>query len=444
MTAAAKILFVDDEKQMLTALNRVFRAKTYTVFTANSGQEALNILETETMDVIVSDMRMPEMDGASFLAKTVDLNPNSRRILLTGYSDQESTVRAINEGQVHQYILKPWDNEALKQTIDSEIEEKERIRKDTPDANDHEMLQEQVVNVSTELSNAHMFADMAKEELLKQYNTTIKVISNLINLQTPTPLCMNTNVVTHSVAMSKLIKLNRKVITEVRNAAQLFQVGKLAVDNDVIDIKINKMSEAQLSAYNKHAVKGADLLLPLSSLDYAANLIRHQNENVDGSGYPDNQKGKAIPLGSRILRVVVDYQQIVHGLYFDDAYSPNDALDFMAKSSGKKYDATILMLYGKFIAELSKTEGIQQDRLLKISDLKAGMNVSRDLVTNEGLLLITKGTRLNELTIRKLDELQARDTQQLNVFIKEQGATKLNPVANNKDKPEPLTDLNVM
>ena len=96
MTAAAKILFVDDEKQMLTALNRVFRANNYIVFTANSGQEALNILETETMDVIVSDMRMPEMDGAAFLAKTVDLNPNSRRILLTGYSDQESTVRAIN------------------------------------------------------------------------------------------------------------------------------------------------------------------------------------------------------------------------------------------------------------------------------------------------------------------------------------------------------------
>lgn len=418
MTEAAKILFVDDEKQMLTALNRVFRGKAYTVFTANSGQEALKVLENETMDVIVSDMRMPEMDGATFLAKSVDLHPTSRRILLTGYSDQESTVRAINEGQVHQYIMKPWDNDALKATIDSEIEEKIRIEAETPDSEEHELLQEQVATVSAELSNAHMFADMAKEELLKQYNTTIKVISNLINLKTPTPSSMNANVVTHSVAMCKLIKLNRKVITEVRNAAQLFQLGKLAVSDDLVGMKINEMNEEELHSYNKHSVNGANLLLPLTSLDYAANIIRHQNEDYNGEGYPDQLKGKAIPLGSRVLRVVIDYQQIIHGLYFKDEYSPNDALDFMDRYSGKKYDKTLLMVYRKFIDELSKTEGIQQDRLLSISDLKADMIASRDLVTNAGLLLITKGTKLNELTIRKLEELQERDPEQLNIFIK--------------------------
>lgn len=419
MTDAAKILFVDDEKQMLTALNRVFRGKAYSIFMANSGQEALDILENETMDIIVSDMRMPEMDGATFLAKTVDLHPTSRRILLTGYSDQESTVRAINEGQVHQYIMKPWDNDALKATIDSEIQEKIRIAEETPDTSEHEQLQEQVINVSAELTNAHMFADMAKEELLKQYSTTIKVISNLINLKTPTPPSMNANVVTHSVAMCKLIKLNRKVITEIRNAALLFQLGKLAVSDELIEMKINEMDEAQIHTYNKHSVQGANLLLPLNSLDYAANIIRHQNENIDGSGYPDGLKSKAIPLGSRVLRVVIDYQQIIHGLYFNDAYSPNDALDFMERSSGIKYDKALLMLYRKFIAELSKTEGLQQDRLLNITDLKPGMAVSRDLVTNEGLLLITKGTLLNALTIQKLIELEERDTQELNIFIKD-------------------------
>ena len=418
MSEAAKILFVDDEKQMLTALNRVFRGKAYTVFTANSGQEALEVLENETMDVIVSDMRMPEMDGATFLAKSVDLHPTSRRILLTGYSDQESTVRAINEGQVHQYIMKPWDNDALKATIDSEIEEKIRIEAETPDSEEHELLQEQVATVSAELSNAHMFADMAKEELLKQYNTTIKVISNLINLKTPTPSSMNANVVTHSVAMCKLIKLDRKVITEVRNAAQLFQLGKLSVSENLVGMKINEMDEEELHSYNKHSVNGANLLLPLTSLDYAANIIRHQNEDYNGEGYPDQLKGKAIPLGSRVLRVVIDYQQIIHGLYFKDEYSPNDALDFMDRYAGKKYDKTLLMVYRKFINELSKTEGIQQDRLLNISDLKADMVASRDLVTNAGLLLITKGTKLNELTIRKLEELQERDPEQLNIFIK--------------------------
>ena len=419
MTDAAKILFVDDEQQMLTALNRVFRGKSYKVFTANSGQEGLDVLATEEIDVIVSDMRMPEMDGAAFLEKALELQPDSRRILLTGYSDQESTVRAINKGQIHQYMMKPWDNDALKATIDTEINEKINIATSSPDSGDYGQLQEQVAVVSEELSNAHMLADMAKEELLKQYSTTIKIISNLINLKTPTPSTMNANVVTHSVAMCKLIKLDRKVMTEVRNAAQLFQIGKLAISDELVNLKINEMDESQLDEYNKHSVKGAGLLLPLNTLDYTANIIRHQNENVDGSGYPDGLKQKLIPLGSRILKIVVDYQQIIHGLYFNDAYSPNDALDFMDKYSGKKYDKTLLMLYRKFIAELSKTSGIQQDRIYKIVDLKPEMTVSRDLVANEGLLLITKGTKLNNLIITKLTELEERDAQEMNVFIKD-------------------------
>lgn len=419
MTDAAKILFVDDEQQMLTALNRVFRGKSYKVFTANSGQEGLDVLATEEIDVIVSDMRMPEMDGAAFLEKALELQPDSRRILLTGYSDQESTVRAINKGQIHQYMMKPWDNDALKATIDTEINERINIATSSPDSGDYGQLQEQVAVVSEELSNAHMFADMAKEELLKQYSTTIKIISNLINLKTPTPSTMNANVVTHSVAMCKLIKLDRKVMTEVRNAAQLFQIGKLAISDELVNLKINEMDESQLDEYNKHSVKGAGLLLPLSTLDYTANIIRHQNENADGSGYPDGLKQKLIPLGSRILKIVVDYQQIIHGLYFNDAYSPNDALDFMDKYAGKKYDKTLLMLYRKFIAELSKTSGIQQDRIYKIVDLKPEMTVSRDLVTNEGLLLITKGTKLNNLIITKLTELEERDAQEMNVFIKD-------------------------
>ena len=420
MSNVTTILFVDDEKQMLTALSRVFRGKQYVVHTASSGIAGLEILRQQPADIIVSDMRMPEMDGATFLAATIEICPLSRRILLTGYSDQESTVRAVNEGKIHQYLTKPWSNEQLKKLIESEIEEQIRIKFETPDSDEHQQLKEQVGKVSKELSNAKLFTDMAREDLLKQFNTTVKIISNLINLKTPTPSVMNANVVTHSVAMCKLIKLDRKVTTEVRNAAQLFQIGKLAINDELVHSKINDMNDKQLYAYNKHSVYGSDLLLPLHSMDFTAKIIRHQNENVDGSGYPDGLKQKDIPLGSRILKIVVDYQQIIHGLYFNDAYSPNDALDFMDKYSGRKYDKTLLMLYRKFIAELSKTEGIQQDRIYTIIDLKPDMTVSRDLVTNEGLLLITKGTKLNNQIITKLTELQNRDSQELNVFIKDE------------------------
>ncbi|MFT6261282.1 MAG: response regulator RpfG family c-di-GMP phosphodiesterase [Bermanella sp.] len=419
MTEATRILFVDDEEKMLTALNRVFRGKAYTVFTADSGQEALKVLEIENIDIIVSDMRMPEMDGATFLAASVTSSPESRRILLTGYSDQESTVRAINEGQVHQYIMKPWDNDQLKKIINGEIVEKNRIQSESPSTEEFEQLQEQVNSVSEELFSAHMFTDMAKEELLKQYDTTIKVISNLINLHTPTSSSMNANVVTHSVALCKLIKLIPKVITEVRNAALLFQIGKIAVDNKLIHLKINEMTKEQLQAYHQHSIRGADLLLPINTLDYTAKLIQLQNENVDGSGFPSGLLGKEIPLGSRVLRIVIDFQQIVNGLYFKDVYSPEDALDFMDRYAGKKYDRIILKLYRKLIDQLTKNEDIQYDKLIKTDDLKPGMTLSRDLVTNEGLLLITKDTKLSSTVINRVKELQEGYFQLLNIFIKD-------------------------
>jgi response regulator RpfG family c-di-GMP phosphodiesterase len=420
MTEAAKILFVDDEKQMLTALNRVFRGKSYSVFTANSGAEALEFIKDQAVDIIVSDMRMPEMDGATFLAESVKILPNSRRVLLTGYADQESTVRAINEGQVHQYLMKPWDNTELKNTIDGEIQEKARIASETPDKEEHLQLQDQVANVTAELADAHLFADMAKEELLKQYSTTIKVISNLINLRTPTPTTMNNNVVSHSVAMAKLVKLDPKVINEIRNAARLYQAGKLAITPSLLNKKIDNLNDGELLELQKYAVKGSDLLTPLNSLDFAAKLIRHQNENIDGTGYPNKLKANQIPLGSRILRIVRDYHEILMGLYFDDPFSSLDALDYMENHANKKYDKTLLELYRRFIKELSKADATQQDRLYTLADLTPGMTVSRDLLNADGILLITKDTELTDLNINKLQELQDREEKQLNIFIKEE------------------------
>ncbi|MGR6873411.1 HD domain-containing phosphohydrolase [Pseudomonas sp. HK3] len=419
MDTARKILFVDDEPQMLTALQRVFRGKQFDVKIANSGAEALEILKEHPFDVIISDMRMPEMDGATFLASSIDLSPMSRRILLTGYSDQESTIRAINDGQVHQYMSKPWDNAELKKTVEAEITEKDRIEAETPNQEEHLALQEQVSSVSEELASATLFADMAKEELLSQYNTTIKVISNLIHMRVPTPRDMNKNVVTHSVALAKLIKLDRKIITEIRNAARLYQLGKLNFSGALLSKPVQDMSEGELEVYHAHPMQGADLLTPLNSLDFAAKLIRHQNENYNGSGIPDKLVGNKIPLGSRILRIVIDYHQIINGFYIKDKLGSTDALDLIDKFSSGKYDPELLKLYRKLIVELDKNVTIPKDKLTHIDEIKEGDIVNRDLFSHDGILLIAKGMPLNASLISKLTMIESRTHKVLNIFIKE-------------------------
>ncbi len=413
MEQIANILFVDDEPQMLSALTRVFRGKGYNVITANSGQEGLSLLEVHQFDVIISDMRMPEMDGASFLAASCERSPSSRRILLTGYSDQESTIRAINDGHIHRFLTKPWDNQELRAKVEEEISHKQLIQDGDQD------LKDQIESANRELSQVSGFVDMAKEELLEQFNTTIKVIGNLINMRMPQTSTMSWNVESHSVALAKLLKLDSKTITEISQAGRLYQLGKLILKDSLVNSCIDNLDPKQLKEYNGHSIMGADLLTPLNSLDYTAKLIRYQNENYDGTGQPHKLQGNKIPLGSRILRLTIDYQQLIHGFHFKDPLSSQDALSYIENYSGKKYDPVLLGLYKKLIVQLSMAQESQQfnDTLIPLKSLQPHQVVSRDLLNPDGMLLISKGTELNISMIEKLKNYANRDGHEINVFI---------------------------
>ncbi|MCB0363289.1 MAG: hybrid sensor histidine kinase/response regulator, partial [Bdellovibrionales bacterium] len=119
------ILCVDDELDNVEALERIFRRK-YRVLKAISGAEGLEILKQEdSISLIISDQRMPRMTGVEFLRKSLKTHPEAIRILLTGYTDIESVVDAINTGQVYRYMTKPWDPIDLANTVDKAIEKVE-------------------------------------------------------------------------------------------------------------------------------------------------------------------------------------------------------------------------------------------------------------------------------------------------------------------------------
>lgn len=411
-----RILAVDDEEQVLTALRRVFRGAGFEITVAGSGKEGLDILKDHMFDIILSDMRMPEMDGATFLAKSMTLQPDARRILLTGYSDQESTIRAINEGQVHQYLSKPWDNQALRDVIASEAVLKQQ---DESAPEEVSQLKSQVAEVGAELEQLTTYADMAREELIKQANTTTKVISGLINQLAPTPKGFTQKVISHSLAMGKLLKLSDAVISELRTASLLFQLGKLALDDSLRTVLPHELSEAQRHTYERYGVLGADILTPINGLDYAANLIRNHAEDFDGTG-PQKIKGKSIPLGSRIIRLAVDYHQLTSGLLMKDALSSDDACEYIKKYAGKKYDPALTKLYVALIKKLSEINPAAQDRLVLIDELQPNMIMNRDVTSDEGIFLLSKGSELNETLINKLKAYLTANPQELNFFVKKE------------------------
>ena len=110
------ILYIDDEQNNLVSFKATFRIK-YTVFTAISGEEAKRILESNPIDIIITDQRMPNMTGVEFLESILDQYPDPMRILLTGYADMNAVIDAINKGKIFHYLTKPWNEEELDMTI---------------------------------------------------------------------------------------------------------------------------------------------------------------------------------------------------------------------------------------------------------------------------------------------------------------------------------------
>src|SRR5450631_3572579 len=188
------ILCVDDEQNIVSSLRRIFRQHSYHVLTATSGAEALGLLEREAVDVVISDMRMPEMDGAQFLEEVRSRWPHTVRLLLTGYADMDSTIGAINRGEIYRYIAKPWDDNDIVMTVRHGLERKalEREKRclealtQTQNAELRELnttLETKVLERTVEVRQACDALAAANDKLKVNFLTSIKVFSNLIELR---------------------------------------------------------------------------------------------------------------------------------------------------------------------------------------------------------------------------------------------------------------------
>jgi DNA-binding NtrC family response regulator len=116
------ILLVDDEPNVISALERALLDEPYTIYTAESGEKGLDLLSRTKVKVIVSDERMPGMGGAEFLSMVKELYPPVVRIMLTGQASVESTMKAVNKGEIYRFLIKPWDDTELILSIRSAVE----------------------------------------------------------------------------------------------------------------------------------------------------------------------------------------------------------------------------------------------------------------------------------------------------------------------------------
>lgn len=426
------ILCVDDEPNILSSLRRLFRAKGFQVRIAEGGPAGLALLETEAVDLVISDMRMPEMDGAKFLEQVRNRWPDTVRLLLTGYSDITSIIDSINRGEIYRYITKPWDDNDIvlivRQALERKALELEKKRLEALSIRQNEELK--ALNASLEAKVEARTAELrvtndslqgANEKLKTSFITSIKVFSTLIEMRGGSLAGHSRRVADLARRIALKRQLDGKQVQEIFVAGLLHEIGKVGFADDLLCTPVALMTTRQLEDYRKHTVRAEQLLMPLQDLKGAAEIVGAQLERFDGAGFPQRLIEQSIPIGARILALASDYDNLQIGTLAQRRLSPEEAKTVIVQSSGKRYDPEIVAAFVDLLGGVPREEA-ERERSGEISvvarDLQVGMVLARDLITPSGLLMLSADHMLDERLIRKIIDFEKSGGMQLTAYIR--------------------------
>ena len=424
------LLFVDDEQNILSSLRRLFRAEGYNIFLANSGAEGLEVLRQENINLVISDMRMPEMNGAEFLEKVAKEWPKVTRILLTGYSEVSATIDAINKGNIYKYISKPWEDNDIKLTVrhalDMQKIEQERDHLLELTSKQNEELKEFNINLeglvksrTAELDQTMGMLEKAYETLKENYSSTIKVFSNFVGMREGALKSDSHKISEMAQKIATQMGMDEDQAQQVSYAGMLRNIGKIGFDDKLINQPFESMSQEDRKRFIKHPLIAEGVLMALDPVRSAAKIIRNYCEKYDGSGYPDKLQDKQIPLGSRILSVVSDYYALQNGMLMPGEMSAQQAVDYIKKNAGARYDPKVVEEFVKSYGDTAKSE-IEKSNIQKINacDLEKGMVLAADINTKDGLTLLTKGSKLGVHIIKQINNLESILKETFEISIK--------------------------
>ncbi len=430
-----RVLLVDDEPAITKSLNRLLRKEGYIIDMCNTGAEGLQILETATepFSLIISDQRMPEMSGSQFLEQASKIAPDTIRFLLTGYSDLQAVVDAVNKGKINRYLTKPWNDEALllhvRQAIDEVELRRENKRLTQLTKRQNKQLYELGLSLDKKVKERTQKLKESNIKLEESFLNTVRLVLSLVEATNSTMGQYMRHVGRLSKSVAIEIGLPDKDIGAMEIAGQLHDIGMFGLPEDFLHKSEKELTGDDLRRYRQHPVFAAISLETVDRLAYICEIVLHHHERYDGKGFPEGLKGKEIHMGSRILAAVSDYCRIMHywpknkdaikmkmqrdyGIIF---YMPGvgdldkllqiAAKKILVEETHKKYDSIVVEA---LIAVIDKSaHSIPEDiyGLVPLEDLQPGMIVPQDLFMKDGRMLLAQSTVLDASTIRALQKI---------------------------------------
>ena len=303
------VLFVDDEQNILNALKRLFISDPVTVLTATSALDGMEIMKSNTVSVIVSDNRMPGMNGIDFLAWTRTVSPDSVRILITGYADLHAAIEAINRGEVFRFVTKPWDDMELRQTVLDSI-------------------------AKYKIVIALKSGDEAK----------LLSLAQTIELKDPYTRGHCERVAKYALMLANAMNLPDGMKKNIKYGSWLHDCGKIGIPEAILN-KPGALDAEQFDMIKKHPGWGADVARTAQLPESVVNIALYHHERFDGKGYPNGLKGADIPLEARIVSIADVFDAMTSDRPYRKKLSAKEAMHVLKEGERASFDPDLIDMF---------------------------------------------------------------------------------------------------
>lgn len=416
------ILLVDDEQAVLNSLKRLLRPLRCKVLTTVSPVEALEILRENPVDILVSDMRMPEMGGEEFLEKAAQEFPDVERIVISGYAEAQAAIDAINRGKVSRFLLKPWEDSDVLKMVEKGFQlaglqqENERLQQETKEKN--EELEALNRSLDQKVQERTRQLKMANDRIKESYRSVVRMFSTQIARRLGIKATKeNSKLNQLLVAVASKTGVEGQELKQLYYAWQLRQIGKLSFSDDLIKNPYLAMNTEQQRTFQQHPLLAQAALLLVKPLYPAGQIILQHKEYLDGSGFPKGLCGDQISIRAQVLCVVNDYVEMITGLYDERQYSTMEAITYMQSTAPERYNQQVVNILAEVVEGLSKTGDVLNDKKVLSDQVRKGMKLSRDLISREGILLLSAGQVLDDVSIERIREMEFNLEETLEVYV---------------------------
>ena len=336
----ARILVVDDESHVRSMIGATLEHQGYDVQLACSGRDALETLEHNAFDLVLTDIVMQDGNGIALLERIRGQQPNLPVVMVTAIHDISVAIDSMRRG-AYDYLLKPFEREHLVSTVQRALDHREALQ----ESHDYQQSLEQVVRARTEMLR------QAMEELEHSYDVTLEALGDALDLKDSETEGHSKRVTAYTIALARAIGIPPAAIKVIARGAFLHDIGKMAIPDEILR-KPGSLSPEEQEVMRDHCTRGYHMLRKIPFLAEAAEIVFSHQEHFDGSGYPSGLRGNEIPIGSRVFAVADTLDAITSDRPYRRARNFDIAREEILRCSGTQFDPAVVEVFLKIPNDL--------------------------------------------------------------------------------------------